>query len=250
MKAFIKIKEWGSFQSYKDRKPPWIRLHKSLLDNYEFHSMSVNARALLPMLWLLASEDDDPVSGSIRFGYKKIAFRLRDCEKNVISAVKEIEKANFIEINHSSDDLSDDLRKSYKNQSCNENVTKFRKSLTPETDTETETEKETHMRFCFEADWTKYPRKRGSKEKAWKEYKKTVANDLGANRPLFLKKMDQQIQFSTDIDFIPYGETFFRNWQGLEFDEADIKPETEDEKRDREIHELSLKKEREWNANN
>ena len=55
----LKVKDWSSFQSYKDRKPPWIRLHKSLLDNFEFQSMSANARALLPMFWLLASEDDD-----------------------------------------------------------------------------------------------------------------------------------------------------------------------------------------------
>lgn len=93
----LKIKNWSSMQSYKDRRPPWIRLHKTLLDDFEFHSMSVNARALLPMLWLLASEDEDPVSGLLRDGYEKIAFRLRMQKKDVESGILECVNSGFIE---------------------------------------------------------------------------------------------------------------------------------------------------------
>jgi hypothetical protein len=92
----IEIKNWSSLQSYKDRRPPWIRLHKTILDDFEFHSMSVGARALLPMIWLLASEDTDPVSGMIRYGYNKIAFRLRLPENEVKKSCEELEKTGFI----------------------------------------------------------------------------------------------------------------------------------------------------------
>jgi hypothetical protein len=47
---------WAELQHYKDRSPPWIKLHKKLLDNFEFQSLPVASRALAPMLWLLASE--------------------------------------------------------------------------------------------------------------------------------------------------------------------------------------------------
>ncbi len=130
----ILVTNWASYQSYKDRKPPWIRLHKSLLDNYDFHKMSANARALLPMLWLLASEDKDPVSGSIRYGYDEIAFRLRLPIKDIRAGVDELSRPNdegeaFIQLNHS----------------CNETVTEplrnRTQTVTSETETETETEK-------------------------------------------------------------------------------------------------------------
>lgn len=92
-----KIKEWSSFQSYKDRSPPWIRLHKKLLDDYTFQRMSVEARALLPMLWLIASEDKDPVSGMLRMSYEEISFRLRQDAKKTKTTLHEIVESGFIE---------------------------------------------------------------------------------------------------------------------------------------------------------
>jgi hypothetical protein len=126
------IKGWSSFQSYKDRKPPWIRLHKSLLDNYEFQQMSMTAKAILPMLWLLASEDDDPVSGCVRGGYKKIAFRLRVDEKEIIQAVEECALAGFIEPKLPENSINKQLV-------TNPSQVGY-ETVPPETETETETE--------------------------------------------------------------------------------------------------------------
>lgn len=94
----IKINNWSSYQSYKDRKPPWIRFHKTMLDNFEYHAMSANARALLPMLWLLASEYKDPTAGIIDISYKKIAFRLRQPEDIIIATIEEIKGSDFITV--------------------------------------------------------------------------------------------------------------------------------------------------------
>lgn len=122
----LRVKDWSSFQSYKDRKPPWIRLHKTLLDNYEFHSLSINARAILPMLWLLASEDYDPVSGLLRDGYEKIAFRLRVTKKELEGAISECIKAGFLEeIKETNQEVTEPLRIEYE-------------TVTPETETETD----------------------------------------------------------------------------------------------------------------
>jgi hypothetical protein len=89
----LKIKNWTDFQHYKDRSPPWIKLHKSLLDNYEYQCMPVASRALAPMLWLLASESSD---GAIDHDPKKIAFRLRMSERDVVDALKPLIDAGFV----------------------------------------------------------------------------------------------------------------------------------------------------------
>jgi len=131
----IRVTNWSSHQSYKDRRPPWIRFHKTMLDNYEFHMMSAEARALLPMLWLLASEDEDPVSGLIQDSYERITFRLRMDLKTFKDCIDEIEQAGFLEVLESKGDSQ-----------CNEVVTNpypvRNKTVTPETETETETETE------------------------------------------------------------------------------------------------------------
>lgn len=160
----IEIYNWSSYQSYKDRRPPWIRFHKSMLDNYEYHSMSAEARALLPMLWLLASEDEDPTSGLIRDSYEKITFRLRIRNEVFTESLRELELAGFVSI------------KSLDDSQCNETVTKplqnRNETVTPETETETETD------LCeFDIFWAAYPKKT-DKQKAREKFKSKVKGNF------------------------------------------------------------------------
>lgn len=89
------VKGWVEFQHYKDRAPPWIKLHKTLLDNYEYQSLPVASRALAPMLWLLASERND---GAIDFDLAKIGFRLRQSPVDVDAALKPLIQAGFFHV--------------------------------------------------------------------------------------------------------------------------------------------------------
>ena len=82
--ASIRVKNWAEFQHYKDRSPPWIKLHKTLLDNYEYQCLPLASRALAPMLWLLASESND---GLIEADFRKLAFRLRTTEQEIEDAI-------------------------------------------------------------------------------------------------------------------------------------------------------------------
>jgi hypothetical protein len=54
--GYIEIKDWGKFQHYKDRNPPWIKLHAAVQDNYEFHGLPDASKAHLVGLWILASK--------------------------------------------------------------------------------------------------------------------------------------------------------------------------------------------------
>lgn len=68
----LRIKDWNEFQHYKTRNPPWIKLHKKLLDDPEFHALSGDASKTLAMCWLIASENNGYLPA-----IEKLAFRLR-----------------------------------------------------------------------------------------------------------------------------------------------------------------------------
>lgn len=78
-------KNWTNFQHYKHRSPPWIKLHKNLLDDMQYQRLPIASKALAPMLWLLASDTND---GVINKTAEEIAFRLRMTEKEVLTAIK------------------------------------------------------------------------------------------------------------------------------------------------------------------
>jgi hypothetical protein len=88
----ITPKNWHSFQHYKDRNPTWIKLHKSLLDDYKFARLPLSSRALAPCLWLLASEY---AGGKIDASPSEIAFRLRIEESELIAALKPLIDEGF-----------------------------------------------------------------------------------------------------------------------------------------------------------
>ena len=78
-------KNWSNFQHYKDRKPIWIKLHRSILDDYDFHRLPTASKALAPLLWLLASEYKD---GKITASLDEIAFRFRTQRSEIEKAIK------------------------------------------------------------------------------------------------------------------------------------------------------------------
>lgn len=90
----LTVKSWKEFQHYKDRCPPWIKLHHKILDDFEFHTLPVASRALAPCLWLIASEHED---GQIDANFDKLAFRLRQTARQIEDALKPlIERGFFI----------------------------------------------------------------------------------------------------------------------------------------------------------
>jgi hypothetical protein len=78
-----KIKNWREFQHYKERDPPWIKVHKRLLTNREWHSLSGDDAKALVMIWLIASERDGvlPITehdaSNPLAAYEDLAFMLR-----------------------------------------------------------------------------------------------------------------------------------------------------------------------------
>jgi len=120
----LQPKNWAIFQHYKDRCPPWIKLHRDLLNDRAFMRLPIASKALAPMLWLLASESKDGVfDGSL----DELVFRLHISPKEYQDGVKPlIDNDFFILVS---------------------GVLAERKQVAiPETETETETEGETETK--------------------------------------------------------------------------------------------------------
>lgn len=72
---YLRIKNWEEFQHYKDRNPPWIKLHRALLDNYEFCSLQDSHKAHLVMIWIHASQNNGLVPNDKKFLEQKLSCK-------------------------------------------------------------------------------------------------------------------------------------------------------------------------------
>jgi len=63
---YLTIKNWDKWQTYrKDRgQPPWIKLHRELMRNIEWVSLSDAQRGQLVAIWLLAADRDGVIPAS------------------------------------------------------------------------------------------------------------------------------------------------------------------------------------------
>lgn len=153
----MKIKNWPKFQHFKDRRPPWIKLYRDLLDDDEWFSLPpISAKALVT-IWLLASEDE--TKQGILPPMKKIAFRLRMSEKSLESIISDL--SHWL--------IQDDITPI---STCHQLGPSETEAYTTERETY-KTETEVCVLSDFEQFWKAYPKKIGKKEayKAWEKAK-------------------------------------------------------------------------------
>ncbi len=81
----MKIKNWSKFQHFKDRKPPWVKLYRDVLDDLDWHELDPLASKVLVMCWLIASEDEGRLPNA-----KTLAFRLRMSEKQTLDCLNKL----------------------------------------------------------------------------------------------------------------------------------------------------------------
>jgi len=116
----LKPKNWAVFQHYKDRCPPWIKLHRDLLNDRAYMCLPLASKALAPLLWLLASESKD---GTFDGSVDELVFRLHITPHDYEEGIKPLIHKGFFVV------ASGVLADSYQ-------------LAIPETETETETEGE------------------------------------------------------------------------------------------------------------
>jgi len=124
--AILRVRSWDDFQHYKDRAPVWIKLHKKLLDNYDYARLPLASKALAPMLWLLASESTD---GTVDFDLGRIAYRLRESEGLVLEAIQGLVRGGFLSVDNDLDGAASELLSGCLQDACLETEEEKRKSI-------------------------------------------------------------------------------------------------------------------------
>ncbi len=105
MRTF-RVKNLEKYQHYKDRRPPWIKLHAELLEDYDFARLQDASKLHLVLIWLLASRYED----ALPWDSEWLSRRMNATETIDLDALKD---AGFIieiqEDNEKGQDASDML---------------------------------------------------------------------------------------------------------------------------------------------
>jgi hypothetical protein len=117
---YLSIRNFEKHQHYKDRRPPWIKLHAEVLDDYEFLCLQDASKAHLMLLWVLASKMENTIPYDPVFLAKKLGTTQE-------IDVQELVAHGFVEVSR------DDSRA----------LARRKQSALPEAETEAEAERET-----------------------------------------------------------------------------------------------------------
>lgn len=193
-------KNWQTFQHYKDRCPPWIKLHRDLLNDRRYMCLPTASKALAPLLWLLASETKE---GIFNASYEELEFRLRMPLKEIKTGLEALIGVGFFIVVDA--DASNVLA------GCLQDAI-------PETETEAEAEAEAEQtsQQSFVDFWNSYPRKvaRSDAQKAWIKLK--VDSTLLATILRAIEEQKLTADWQKDGGkFIPHPTTWLngRRWE-------------------------------------
>ena len=137
-----KVKNWNKFQHFKDRRPPWIKLYRDLLDDLEWFELDATSSKHLINLWLIASEFNGKLPS-----VEILSFRLRLKKQEVTSILSKL--SHWLE----QDDITM-ISEVYQDDS---------------TETETETEKIVSTGIIFNAKNNCFENIDDVQKKLWKE---------------------------------------------------------------------------------
>jgi hypothetical protein len=194
---FIAVKEWSRYQHYKDRNPPWIKLHRELLTSNTWVTMDDASRVLAIAIMLLAAATGNRIPADPAY-LTRVAYLNRKPDWSKLLSV------GFIEIIGDVDEASNTLAS----------------ASTPQADARPETEqrqrreeKSTFVRF-----WKAYPRKqdKGHAERAFDR----AIKDTDPERII---AACENYRWPEDRQFIPMPATWLngRRWE----DEQNSAPE-------------------------
>jgi len=139
-----KVKNWGKFQHFKDRRPPWIKLYRDLLDDLDWFELDAVSSKNLINLWLIASEYEGKLP-SIEI----LCFRLRLKKQEVTSILSKL--SHWLE--------QDDINL----------ISEVYQDDSTETETETETKKNVSTRIIFNSKNNCFENIDDVQKKLWKE---------------------------------------------------------------------------------
>lgn len=77
MTDVLQVKNWSEFQQYKDRDPKWIKLHRDVLDDYDFDGLTEIQQCHLMKIWLLAAKLNNKIPADPKWIARKIGAQSK-----------------------------------------------------------------------------------------------------------------------------------------------------------------------------
>lgn len=195
----MKIKNWSKFQHFKDRRPPWIKLYRDLLDDMEWNTLDPVASKVLVSLWLIASEDENQ-DGALP-DIKTLAWRLRMTEKQISEHISKLSHwLNQDDIDLISSQYQDDA---------------------PEKRQSRDKEEEKQKAELFDSFWSAYPNK-VAKPAAQKAFNKMDVDQYLLDTMLTAIEAQKAKWAKDDNKFVPHPATWLNNSRWLDEVESTI----------------------------
>lgn len=78
--SYLSIKKFDTYQHYKTRNPPWIKLYRSILNDYDMRGLTVTSRLIYICLLIIASETDNRIPIDYKFLSDRIGFSVVEAD--------------------------------------------------------------------------------------------------------------------------------------------------------------------------
>jgi hypothetical protein len=196
----LRVRNWDKWQSYrKDRGlPPWIKIHRCVMRNREWVTLTDTQRGQLVALWLLAADRDGAIPNDAR-----VIRRL--CHMTTTPNLNLFISLGFLEI------LASERR-----QPDAKPTPVRRQRDAPDTEAETEKNAATAAALEFDEWYRIYPRReaRGSAERAYRTARKSTDQTI----LLAAAKRSAEKYRGADPKFIPLPATWLNAKRWLDED--------------------------------
>jgi hypothetical protein len=205
---YYMIRNWDKFQHYKDRNPPWIKLHTTILDDPDFEKLTPMARLTFLLLGVLAARCSNKIPYSKGWIARKLSLS-RDKAK-----VDELINNGWLVPYDASKSQADPKQS----------------AIPEERRGRGEERRGDQPSSIFDIFWEAYPRKvgKGAARKAWAKLSCPEAGDFMPRMLAAIEAQKKTEQWMADKGkFIPHPST----WLNREGWSDDIEIQTEKEHR-------------------
>lgn len=107
---FLAVKNWRTFQHYADRRPPWIKLYVSLLDDLEFFRLSDSEQIAIVKVWMLAARVGHPLPNDPRVIQNRAGVKPRTLQRLIDGGWLELVNEPGQQVEWASRHIPDEVR--------------------------------------------------------------------------------------------------------------------------------------------
>ncbi len=93
-RQYLRVHNWDKFQHYSGRRPPWVKFHVELLDDYDLMNLPIAAQLVYDRMLLVAARLDNSVENDPKF----VGSLLHLPTKVVAPALRTLIDSGFLEV--------------------------------------------------------------------------------------------------------------------------------------------------------